>query len=156
MRNAITRLGYDPADQADTPEHILQGTYLRPILLRSFSTSTALAHTPTSLQASDEVEYLPHDTLDHASRLSDEHEGVFRDDMRISSWAKRYSKPNPVRVEGDPELSLNATQIRAVAMMIGERISLVQGVSRRSVPAFDTLSTVIFIASRYRQDKDDN
>lgn len=33
-------------------------------------------------------------------------------------------------VEGDPDLgALNATQRRAVALMLGERVSLVQGVS---------------------------
>jgi hypothetical protein len=37
-------------------------------------------------------------------------------------------------VEGDPELQgLNATQIRAIAMMVGERITLIHGV-RRGLP----------------------
>jgi hypothetical protein len=68
--------------------------------------------------------------LEHVNRQIGDHGGAFKEDMRIQSWARRYSEVNPVRVEGDPVLSgLNATQTRAVAMMVGERISLVQGVS---------------------------
>jgi hypothetical protein len=129
MRTAISHLKNDPAVQAKHPDYILQGTHLRSIFLKSFSPSPERAHTPKSLQSPDEMRYLPHDMLDHPSRISVEHEGIFRDDMRIQSWAKRHSRPHPVKVEGDPDLSLNATQIRAIAMMIGERMSLVQGVS---------------------------
>ena len=50
--------------------------------------------------------------------------------MRIMSWARRYSKEKPIIIEGDPDLgALNSSQLRAVAMMVGERISLIQGVS---------------------------
>jgi len=147
MRTAITRLKNDPVVQEEHPQFILQSTYLRSIILNSFSSSPTTAQTPAALQAPDEVRYLSHDTLDHASRLSSKHQGVFRDDMRISSWARRYARHNPIRVEGDPELPLNSTQIRAVAMMIGERISLVQGVS------FETRCVLSFkrflAASRY-------
>jgi len=129
MRTAIGLLNQDPTAHRDHPELILQGTYLRSILLASFSPSTI--HPPTALQAPGEVGYPPHDALDHNSRIPSDHGGVFRDDMRIQSWARRYVQFNPVIAEGDPELHLNATQIRAIAMMIGEQISLVQGVSYR-------------------------
>ncbi|KAL0952306.1 hypothetical protein HGRIS_006594 [Hohenbuehelia grisea] len=55
-------------------------------------------------------------------------DGAFKDDMRIQSWARRYMRVDPVVVEGDPVLKgLNSTQIRAMAMMVGQRASLVQG-----------------------------
>ena len=135
MRTAIQQLNLDPTTQEahispaqDRREIILQGTHLRDVLLRSFSPQRA--HAPAHIQAEDDVAYASHETLEHPGRLPGEHGGAFKDDMRIQSWARRHAAPNPVRVEGDPVLSgLNGTQIRAIAMMIGERASLVQGVS---------------------------
>jgi hypothetical protein len=128
MRAAITHLHHDPSIQAERPELILQGTYLRDILLKSFSSARTTEQGTATLQGPDDVHYPPHEKLDHGSRISGEHEGIFRDDMRIRSWAKRYSMVNPLKIEGDPKLPLNDTQIRATAMMIAERISLVHGV----------------------------
>ncbi|KAH8084913.1 P-loop containing nucleoside triphosphate hydrolase protein [Cristinia sonorae] len=125
MRAAINRLSSDPMSQESSPhadasdrEYILQGTHLRDILLRSFRPS--------------------HDSeIENPSLITDEPrgtdptrpgEGIFSADMRIQSWARRYSLKDPLVVEGDPVLSgLNATQIRAVAMMLNERFTLVQG-----------------------------
>ena len=77
---------------------------LRDILLRSFARSPG------------KVEY-PHnyDVLARNTKLQD--------------WARRYQAPDPVAMKGDPELELNPTQVRAVATMLGQRISLIQGVS---------------------------
>lgn len=47
----------------------------------------------------------------------------------INSWVKRYMKDDPMVLPGDPELGLNASQTKAVAMAIGEKLSLIQGVS---------------------------
>jgi hypothetical protein len=75
--------------------------------------------------------------------------------MRIRSWARRYSDLNPVRVEGDPVLSgLNATQTRAIAMMVGERISLVQGVSAMFDLRPSGTDILSLKASWYWEDKD--
>jgi hypothetical protein len=133
MLSAISYLNHDPAIQerhVSVTDHqpILQGTRLRDILLRSFT--PALEHTHSEpLQPPDEKNYVAHETLEHGVRLSGNFEGAFKEDMRIQSWARRYMRPNPVIVEGDPVLEgLNATQIRAVATMIGERLSLIQGV----------------------------
>ncbi|KAI0063306.1 P-loop containing nucleoside triphosphate hydrolase protein [Artomyces pyxidatus] len=131
MRAAIRQLNQDPKELEENPpepdrEFILQGTLLRDVLLRSFS--PALAHTPTQIQAPDDTEYVAHETLEHPSRESGDHGGAFKEDMMIQSWARRHMRHNPVKVEGDPILSnLNPTQVRAVAMMLGERVSLVQG-----------------------------
>lgn len=134
MRNAIAYLNHDVAsfDNSDAGakdrEIIHQGTHLRDTLLRSFSPASTSAH--EALQDADDTDYITHETLEHSNREPGNHGGAWKDDMRISSWARRYMCADPVRVEGDPILEgMNATQIRAAAMMIGERISLVQGVS---------------------------
>ena len=53
--------------------------------------------------------------------------GLFVNDMRIRSWYERYAREDPIVLDGDPDLGLNASQLRAVAMMLRERVSLVQG-----------------------------
>ena len=53
--------------------------------------------------------------------------GLFVNDMRIRSWYERYARADPIVLDGDPDLGLNASQLRAVAMMLRERVSLVQG-----------------------------
>ncbi|KAF9074542.1 P-loop containing nucleoside triphosphate hydrolase protein [Rhodocollybia butyracea] len=142
-------------------EYILDGTHLRNILLRSFEPSEGLqAH--TALQEPDDVDYVERNVLEHGYlpehissspskslptagfRVEDEksspgfaaldgNNGVFSDNMLIHSWATRYSNPNPVVIEGDPEFKeldrMNESQKRAMAMMIGQKISLIQGVS---------------------------
>lgn len=135
MRAAIGRLGCDVASQESSPEadasdreFILQGTYLRDVLLRSF-------RPPMSAAAEDTVDgeqtSSPSGPLaDYDLRTSEPSpKGIFAADMRIQSWARRYSRKEPLVVEGDPVLSgLNSTQIRAVAMMLDNRFTLVQGV----------------------------
>ncbi|KAF5352943.1 hypothetical protein D9758_007897 [Tetrapyrgos nigripes] len=129
-------------------EYILHGTQLRDVLLHSFQTSDhPHAHRP--LQDPDDTSYVDSSVLDHQSRktidadadtgadsyLSEsdgpapsKSSGAFQDDMLIQSWARRYSSPTPLVVEGDPPLEgLNESQRRAIAMMIRERLSLVQG-----------------------------
>ena len=134
---AITRLHQDPRnleeDNSDPEsELVLLGTHLRDVILRSFSPSDGV-YEPKPFQAADDASYTAHDTLDHPAQIGAERGGIFGDDMRIQSWARRHSRVDPVRVEGDPELHrLNATQIRAIAMMVGERISLIHGVRASS------------------------
>jgi len=151
MRTAVSHLSQDPIALSKHPSFILQGTHLRPILLSSFSSST-LSKSPHALQDPDDKEYMPHETLEHASRITTDHWGVFRDDMRIQSWARRYAELNPVRIEGDPILPLNPTQVRAIAMMVGERISLVQGVSKGQFSFYELEIDNRFAASRNWKD----
>lgn len=113
---------------------MLHGTHIRHILLDSFSPASESTHS-TPLQQADDVKYVSHETLDHASRVSKLPRGAFKDDMRIMSWAKRYMRLNPVRVEGDPILPLNSSQVRAVATMIAEDMSLIQGVCHPAYPS---------------------
>ncbi|KAH8977191.1 P-loop containing nucleoside triphosphate hydrolase protein [Lactarius hatsudake] len=132
MCHAIAQLHHDPhtlQEDNSNPESelVLLGTHLRDVILRSFSPSGD-THEPKHFQAADDTSYAAHDALDHSWKIGGGHGGIFKDDMRIQSWAKRYSRVNPIRVDGDPELhGLNATQVRAVAMMVGERFSLIHG-----------------------------
>jgi hypothetical protein len=113
MREAIRGLHSNPADQEKSGREgstIQRGTYLRDVLLRSFSPGK-----------------LPSGPADGQSPWTS-HEGAFSQDQRIQSWAKRHSLPQPLRIEGDPDLGrMNAAQIRAIAAMVGERVSLIQG-----------------------------
>lgn len=160
MRTAISRLNHDPRQQelSSDPDNELafHGTFLRDILLRTFGgkkDKDGHVHAHVALQAPDDVSYPGHSQLDHPHHqdttlvpsLNENHAGkrealftgVFSEDLRIQSWARRYSHANPVRVEGDPVLDgLNSTQIMAMAMMIGERMSLIQGVYIHLSPVF--------------------
>ncbi|KAJ6491433.1 P-loop containing nucleoside triphosphate hydrolase protein [Mycena vitilis] len=116
MRDAIGHMNHDPraleaAAMSADRELILQGTHLRDILLRS---SQPMREEQEPAVVTDEG-------------AADTH-GAFKDDQVIHSWAQRYSQPVPLVLEGDPPLDgLNATQIRAMALMIGQRLSLIQG-----------------------------
>ncbi|KZV63553.1 hypothetical protein PENSPDRAFT_208228 [Peniophora sp. CONT] len=145
----------EAASVADDREIILRGTALRDVLLRAFRPGAVYGdgdiefeesvtaddalfhvdedhvpapHAPAGLQNPDDDTYVPHSTLDHAGHFLGTSEGAFAEDMRIMSWARRFSRPDPLRVESDPELAgLNKTQVRAIATMIAQRASLVQG-----------------------------
>lgn len=122
--------GWDTKDR----ELILQGTYLRDVILRGFKGRRAIIEDEyeDGLFYADE-EFDEVDAQEQYSTL--DLSGLFKDDSRIVSWARRYSEPDPVWVEGDPVLAgLNATQIRAVAIMLSNRVSLVQGVRIDRIP----------------------
>jgi len=121
MRAAIDALNYDPnkmhADSSSVREYELHGTYLREELLGGCAQGLFGSSVPanTSTQPS--------------SDLPTPRKGLFTSDERVDDWVRRHSLPEPERKEGDPELPLNTSQTRAVAQMIGERFSLVQGVN---------------------------
>lgn len=94
-----------------TKETILTGTALRDILLRDFTTpgkSVPFRKDPS-----------------HPQR-----QGMFTNDMLIMSWCRRQLRPGrrPLEIEGDPDVQLNSSQRKAIAMMLSERVSLIQGV----------------------------
>lgn len=148
MRTAISHLNHDPQKQEEAEmsvdrELILQGTHLRDVLLRTFEPNPEEMHeqeeelkgqTMEVEYSSEEMEIFDlqgaEEVQEARNQMTYGNEGVFRDDQRIQSWARRYAADKPVMVEGDPILEgLNQTQIKAMAMMIGQRICLVQGVS---------------------------
>jgi hypothetical protein len=108
---------------------ILNGTSTRDLLLRAFQTDYQTpessiqltpASPPSDLKPTD-VDATPIPT--HVTSG----QGVLARDQLIQSWARRYRGLKALRVEGDPIINLNPSQLRAMAMMLSERISLVQG-----------------------------
>ncbi|KAF5314486.1 hypothetical protein D9619_011769 [Psilocybe cf. subviscida] len=130
MRAAVNCFEHDPVElQRTTPdeggEHVLQGTSIRDILLKSFMDEPS-EHGETTTTTDCPVNVAMTTSEDLGCPF--QYGGIFKDDQRIQSWARRYSRPDPVVVEGDPPLNgLNPSQIQAMAAMVGERISLVQG-----------------------------
>lgn len=53
---------------------------------------------------------------------------LLRDNQLINSWIMRYSRDDPIELPGDPQLGLNPSQTKAIAMALGQRLSLIQGV----------------------------
>ena len=131
MRSAVSFLAYDPSvfEQASSAseEFILQGTGLRDVLLRSFQPQNFGQESDATsdfLEGSAVVASTPA-PVDFSWR----DKGAFKDDQRIVSWAERYMKSNPIKMDSDPPINLNESQMQAMAAMIGQRISLIQGVS---------------------------
>ncbi|KAL4246864.1 DNA2/NAM7-like helicase [Abortiporus biennis] len=131
MRTAVKQLNMDLQSQEfdrtgdDSDRQVmLQGTYLRDILLRALNPeSTSALNREDGSSAETETET-------HWAEVTPSFEGLFQDDMRIQSWATRYSEDDPIVVEGDPKWideALNPTQVKAVAAMIKNRFCLVQG-----------------------------
>lgn len=135
----------DPEEEAlamtmrrQRPQEILVGTGLRDLILRRFQSHYHPQAVPGSGQldeiAAQVAEMRPEDMeastgVDHDDRYP---RGILSPNKLIDSWARRYRVPEgraPVAVEGDPNVPLNPSQTRAIAMMLSERLSLVQGVS---------------------------
>ena len=149
MRAAVSHLRNDVQkieDEVPRPstEHILQGTKVRDVILRSFK----IGH-KRAAPAEEDI------SMTNTSS-STESGGIFKQDQRIQSWAKRFSQHNPMVMEGDPPLvGLNASQVRAMATMIGERMSLIQGVGpvlQSEARCHDELTSMI-LASRHRKNE---
>ena len=134
MRTAISHLQHDPQEIDQTfagssSQYMLQGTKLRDVILRTFDPEKS---------APEDVTYPSRDVLDHEARgiTNFADLGAFRNDQRIMSWAKRYSKDYPIVMDGDPPIDLNHSQRKAIATMIGQRISLIQGVGGKTSSCF--------------------
>lgn len=121
---AMRAFNYDPESQRSVPaqgeEIILRGTSLRKELLGTWRPPTTSSNQPIEIAHGQEIS-------DTASG------GAFANNERVVDWARRYSLPNPERREGDPDIQLNTTQIQAIAQMLQERVSLIQGVCSYSL-----------------------
>ena len=134
---------------APKEETILTGTGLRDGLLRAFqedfvpyasisstlpvkateSASTGLIIDDGIVQPQSDLKAWDMDTLNVPLHLTPRPSGIIMQNQLIQSWTERYRKEGEVvRAEGDPDVPLNPSQIRAMAMMLSERLSLVQGV----------------------------
>jgi hypothetical protein len=143
MRTAISHLQYDPQEIEQTvagtsSQYMLQGTKLRDVILRTFDPKISSRQDHAHLEAPDDVTYPSNDVLKHEARRKPNFAGLgaFRNDQRIMSWAKRYSKDRPIVMDGDPPIDLNHSQRKAIATMIGQRISLIQGVGGETTLCF--------------------
>ena len=104
-------------------EWTLQGTELREEIVPSSASSSSKAQSE-----SQENEEAPPPPLLPRPIESD----LFRDNQLIHSWIERYRRDDPLVLPGDPDLGLNASQTKAIAMALGDRLSLIQGVRSRS------------------------
>ena len=140
MRTAISHLQHDPQEIEQTvagssSQYMLQGTKLRDVILRTFDPEKS-PWQDHELQAPDDTTSPSHDVLEARGKPNFADLGAFRNDQRIMSWAKRYSKDHPIVMDGDPPIDLNHSQRKAIATMIGERISLIQGVGGKTSLSF--------------------
>lgn len=157
QQKAIDNLYYDSSDQrqhnkeeiyiqqqknlsglgsATPTEWALQGTEIRKLLVPDSemqqgykSVQAALdeeaeSDKPPSILAARQSIDLPDSTPGPTNPST-----LFMDNQLIRSWVRRYERENPLKMVGDPELGLNESQTRAVAMALGESLSLIQGVS---------------------------
>lgn len=53
---------------------------------------------------------------------------LLRQNQLVNSWIERYRRDDPIVLPGDPDLGLNASQTKAIAMALGDKLSLIQGV----------------------------
>jgi hypothetical protein len=106
---AIDLLQFDPglieSRSTKETEYPLRGTHLRSELLRAFRLY--------GMSWDEENKVRP---------------GIFTDYPKLLDWARRYSVANPIKEQGDPEILLNGSQIRAIALMLQRKFSLIQGV----------------------------
>lgn len=159
MRAALDHLHFDPEKLAEQStqdqETILLGTHLRDLLLKGFAAPLS-SSTPADVDADDkpvisrgqsqlDALFAADSTdadavVEEASESSDTGAGVeeveseqplsvLSGDQALHSWAQRYQRADPIVLPGDPLLDLNPSQVAAVATMLGNRLSLVQGVS---------------------------
>jgi hypothetical protein len=122
-------------------QSILSGTLLRDKILRAFQKdyTPREADQPNIETTQDGVVPVAHemkptdlDATPTPAPPEQEGESILADNQLIQSWTKRYrSTGKVVSVEGDPKVGLNDSQMRAIALMLSERLSLVQGVSLR-------------------------
>ncbi|OCF74278.1 hypothetical protein I204_04648 [Kwoniella mangroviensis CBS 8886] len=125
-------------DKKRKDQSILRGTAIRDLLLRAFqglysplTRSNPPHHTlPTDHVVQDTNEMKPSD-LDAVPEPIPQDTtatSVLVKNQLIQSWTERYRRPGlPTEIEGDPKVGLNESQMRAIAMMLSERLSLVQG-----------------------------
>ncbi|GAA5991284.1 hypothetical protein JCM10908_003238 [Rhodotorula pacifica] len=117
----------ESADQIDTAgagtgtksqirEWTLQGTELREEIVPSTATLDAVSESISSPAAAEKTPPLRPIESD-----------LFRDNQLINSWIERYRRDDPLVLPGDPDLGLNASQTKAIAMALGDRLSLIQG-----------------------------
>ena len=131
MLEAMRCLKYNVGDQiaedvgAET-ETILSGTSLKDVLLKAQEVEVVATN------STEQPEKPQAPNLDSKLALPDdffESPGSFSADSRVQTWAVRHRRSPGMNMEGDPIIqNMNQSQIKAMALMISNRISLIQGV----------------------------
>ncbi|KAF9526041.1 P-loop containing nucleoside triphosphate hydrolase protein [Crepidotus variabilis] len=138
MRTAVSSFAYNPKQielvSDDKIEYALAGTTLRDVLLKRWMPSHSHVDAPVEVEecallptASGAAPQVNLAVMRNQEDLVFDDMGAFKDDQRIVSWVKRYMRRDPIVIDGDPKLPLNESQVRAMAAMIGRKISLIQG-----------------------------
>ncbi|KAH8913978.1 P-loop containing nucleoside triphosphate hydrolase protein [Atractiella rhizophila] len=133
-REALDSLEFDVANQRRLNEYYvsthqttnqfasapwLTKTRLNQVSLRGTELRDLLLPPPPSATGEEVVEEVQDDNT-FSSLLSE--------NQMLHSWITRYSRPGPpLTVEGDPDLGLNESQTRAIAVSLSRRLSLIQG-----------------------------
>ncbi|KAK9900225.1 P-loop containing nucleoside triphosphate hydrolase protein [Cystobasidium minutum MCA 4210] len=111
---ALQKLALDAAEQRITNDNDSQGPA---------KTSRTIELAGTELRDL----LLDHEPREHLPPATELESPVLMDDQYIASWARRNSRPIPLRLDGDPDLGLNETQLRAVASAVLNKFTLIQG-----------------------------
>ncbi len=124
MHKAIDYLGADPGplnsyeSEVGHAPPLTRGTHLRSTIVESF-------HSQSGQQGVWDAQIRDGERQADVQSSS----GLFRDDSRIQSWITRHSQHPPISVDGDPDMGwANPTQVRAVSLMLNNKLSLVKGV----------------------------
>lgn len=104
-------------------EWTLQGTELRQDLVPPSSSSSSSEGTLAGATAGP-----PAAATTEMGMAAGTESDLFRENQLINSWIERYRRDDPLVLPGDPDLGLNASQTKAIAMALGDRLSLIQGV----------------------------
>ena len=151
-RQDLTSIGGPNAPVESTQnrvETVLHGTTLRDTLLRAFQGDYVA---PGSREITgigdtlhDSLSSQPDDLDADVSALTKaSSSGLLMQNQLIQSWTKRMLRNDgvaPIRLDGDPILDMNESQKRAIALMLSEKISLVQGPPGTVSPAVTILGS---------------
>jgi len=124
--------------RTDTKQTILHGTAMRDKLLRAFQedfipydSSSSASNADVHAVIPPASQLRPTDIDAVAAPSVSTHRGpsgIVDRNQLVQSWTRRF-RGDSLPMEGDPDLELNLSQMKAIAMMLSERLSLVQGVS---------------------------
>lgn len=141
MQDAIRRLNLDPAVQEAQPpsatafqsqSYSVAVDDVLPIEADAFASASAPIETEHMLVGTHLRDVIVGSSGQKES--SQAGLGAFTENQHLLSWCRRQLSPHasPIAIPGDPDVKLNRSQLQAIALMLSQRASLIQGVSRLS------------------------